>query len=572
MTSLSASAPTKRRMTVADLTERLYESESMLEVLTERLAEMELARDDAGWIRIGDTRVEMDRNAIIDAAYTARMMYLRNPLIWRAAHIQASYVWGQGIEVQAKDEDVNAVVQSFIDHPRNQAELFSHAARLQREVELKLDGNLFLALITDASTGDVHVRSFPLFEVETIITNPQDNREVWYYRRTWDEKEWDYASGQATVTRKTAYYPDWRYEPANKPGTQGGHKVHWETKIYHVRTGGFSDWRFGLSEMYSVLDWARAYKDFLEDWSTLVKAYSRFAWKMTTKGGKAGVAAARAKMGRSAATDGATAPPPLVGSTFVGGEGVDFQPIKTSGATISADDGRRLLLMMAAGTGFPETFFGDVSVGTLATAESLDRPTELAMKNRQTMWAGIYKDIVGFAIEASAKTAGGALTSGSKVTRTGVLVKVELGGGKEADLDIDFPPVVEQGTTAKIDAIIKAATLDGKTLAAIPDMRVVARMLLTALGADDIDTILEGLFPKDVETNVLKKPEPAPPAEPSDGGDDEQPEPDDDAEDPDEEPTSNERSARNTRSEEAYRKFTQVAEAFLEKYGAVDAR
>lgn len=576
MTNQSASARTKTR-SLAALQEALETSENNFELLQERLAELELAKDDIGWIRIGETGTELSRESITLAAHAARMSYLKNPLISRAVKIQAAYTFGQGVEIQARDDEVDEVVQAFIDHPRNQQEIFSHQARIQRDVELCLDGNLFLALLVDKADGTVHVRSFPLFEVEKIITNPDDMREVWYYRRTWDQKAWDYATGEATVERKTIYYPDWRYNPANKPGTLGGVKVDWGTKIYHVRTGGFSDWRFGLSEVYAAIDWAKAYKEFLEDWSTLVRAYSRFAWKMTTKGGKTGVAAAKAKLGRAAAGEGNTAPPPMVGSTFVGAEGVDFTPLKTSGATVSAEDGRRLLLMVAAGTGFPETFFGDVSVGTLATAESLDRPTELQMKNRQALWTAVYKDLTTFAIESSALSAGGALSKGSKVDQRGIsFVVVELGGDKDPGVDIDFPSVVEQGTKDKIEAIISAATLDGKTLSSIPDMRFVTRLLLTALGVDELDTVLEDLFPKDIETNVLLKAEEPPADKNTEDDPNAPPKPDGDLPDPSEEETVDdedapEKPAAKQRQTEAYRRLAEASQIFIKKYGVTDA-
>ena len=55
--------------------------------------------------------------------------------------------------------------------------------------------------------------------------------------------------------------------------------------------------------------------------------------------------------------------------------------------------------MVAAATGLPESFFGDVSVGTLATARSLDRPTELKFHSRQTLWADVLRDLLGYVID-----------------------------------------------------------------------------------------------------------------------------------------------------------------------------
>src|SRR5262249_50712420 len=157
--------------------------------------------------------------------------------------------------------------------------------------------------------------------------------------------------------------------------TVRGVPVRWDAPIYHIKTGGFSDMRFGVPEIYAAVDWAKAYKEFLEDWATITRALSRFAWKASTKGGQRGVAALKSRLSTtlgSGAGMGETTPPPVTGSIAVMSEGNNLEPIKTAGATTSMEDGRRLLLMVCSALGLPETFFGDVSVGTLATATSLD--------------------------------------------------------------------------------------------------------------------------------------------------------------------------------------------------------
>ena len=105
------------------------------------------------------------------------------------------------------------------------------------------------------------------------------------------------------------------------------------------------------------------------------------------------MSAAKAKLGGTLGGGGAADMPPAVGSTFISGPDVKIEPVRTAGATVGADDARRLLLMVAASFGLPETYFGDASVGTLATARSLDRPTELKMIDRQTLWSDTLRAI-----------------------------------------------------------------------------------------------------------------------------------------------------------------------------------
>jgi hypothetical protein len=502
-----------------------------LQLLTERLAELEMALFNDGWARLGQqTEREFSRDGLGQIAYLARLMYLKNPLIQRGVQIQAFYVFGQGVTISHEDEDVNKVIQSFLDDASNSEELTSNAAMLDKEHQLQLDGNLFFALFGNRVSGRVRVRTIPFDEIQEIVTNPEDAREVWYYKRVWNQAKLDLASGTSTTTNETTWYPDWRYRPSSKPANIGGAPVKWDVPVKHVKVGGLGDMRFGVAEVYAQIDWAKAYKEFLEDWATLTRAYSRFAHKLSVPGGARGVAAAKAKLGTTYASGGneaETNPPPVVGSTFVAGQGVDLSAIKIGGANVSAEDGRRLLLMVAAGAGLPETFYGDVSVGTLATANSLDRPTELKMKTRQTLWADIFQNLISYVLETAIKA--GKL-DGQMFSEEDGTPKIELAGDIDAEPTITFPPILEHDVNARVDAIVSAATLDGKTPAGTMDDETLIRLLLAALGIQDPDKVMDALQKEEEEQAAAAAdspdttPAPAPDAQPTPDGED-QPEP-----------------------------------------------
>jgi hypothetical protein len=128
--------------------------------------------------------------------------------------------------------------------------------------------------------------------------------------------------------------------------------------------------------------------------------------------------------------------------------------------------------MVAAGMGLPETFYGDVSTGNLATASSLDRPTELKFIDRQALWAEAYQVILGWVIQRRR----GAVT--------------DIATKAPPRITVTFPPILEHDVQKKIGAIIAAATLDGKQRAGTVPLEDVARMVLTALGVDDVEEIL----------------------------------------------------------------------------------
>jgi hypothetical protein len=515
---------------VLTLTERLDERiDQASEVeLRERLAEIELALEDRGWLQLSISgQRELSRGGLRDAVSIARLMWVGNPLIKNAVNVQTNYVWGQGVNIVAKADPVNKVVQSWLDFPPNRREFTGHASRLITEVEQQLSGNGFWALFTRPDTGMVRIRSIDIDEIWDVVRNPDDANEPWYYLRVWTP-DYDPVVGLKIAGEQREYLPAWNhpllYEP-KRPLKLGEIPIRWDAPTYHLATGGLKGRKFGMPEVYAALDWARAVKRDMEDYATIRRALARFAWQLKRKGGPAAVAAARARLNTSLGTEELESnPPPATGSTFVAGDGTDMQPIRTAGSAPSPDEGRRLWLMVAAGTGIPETMLsGDSTVGNYATAKSLDRPTELEMRNRQAMWAGVWSDILGFVIDQAALAPRGPL-AGRLVTDPYTRVQVVQIGpkGKPLDrrVDIDFPSILERDVVARVQAIVGATTLNGQAPAGTLRPETVSRLLLTDLLQDDVDEELaamdaQGLFdPPEATPKPEDQPPPAAPPAP----------------------------------------------------------
>jgi hypothetical protein len=472
------------------MTEDVQSLRNQVALMQESVAELELALEDQGWTRMLWTSAqEFSRSGLRTINDVARTMWLKNPLIKRGVDVQTHYVFGQGVSITAQDEAVNEIVQAFLDDAKNQAELTNAQAMQTKERELQLFANLFFVFFTDrAQGGRVRIRTIPVNEIDDIICNPEDAKDPWFYQRTWVQTDLD-----GTQRSQTVCYPDWRHV-GRKERTVRGHPVDWDTPVYHVRVNALGDMRFGVSEVYSAIDWALAYKNFLEDWATLSRAYSRFAHKLTLAGaGSTKVAAATAQI--------EAAGRPMAGSTFVAGEGVDLAPMRIGGANVQAEDGRRILLMVCAALGLPESFMGDVSVGTLATAKSLDRPTELKMVARQTLWGDVFDAILQFVIVQAVRYGElpGRVTAEDDGTPAVTLgVDPETGKERSTAITVQWPPILEHDVAASIESIVKAATLGGSASAGtIPDERYLTRLLLSALGEQDVDALVAEMFPED---------------------------------------------------------------------------
>lgn len=466
------------------------------ELLQERIAELELALDDVGYERIGDSNFDKQftKASIDKIAAMAKVYWLKNPLIKRAVATQANYVFGQGVDVVAADEDVQTVVDAFMDDSKNRAELTGEQAMLTKETELQVTSNLFFTFFTDPLNGATRVRTIPLSEITRIIYNPDDSKEPWYYYRQWQQPK---EPGSQKYEMHQAMYPDINYMPkGGLPKHFNGIEVMALNPVYHVKTNCLSDMEYGVSEIYAAIDWAKAYKDFLEDWYTIVKSLSKFAWKATSKSGSTGMA--QAKQVLEGAINGGSNPmnsdlPGQAAQVWMSSDNFDLAPMPKSGATVAVDDGRRALLMVCAATGIYEHYFGDPSTGNLATAKAMEQPMLLMFQERQELWTDVFNTILGYVINQSALKPGGKLRGVMSFNDYGESY-VDM-GDTDRSVDVKFPPILQEDVNERIDAIVKSVTLSGQTPANTIDLKTATTQMLTALGENT--DIVDKLFPED---------------------------------------------------------------------------
>lgn len=480
------------------------EQESNL-LLAEQLTELQASLVEPGWESITGQygTSEFNRDGLKRIAALCRLTAVANPLVKRGVSLRVSYVWGQGVQIGARakgddqgEQDVNAVVQGFLDDPSNRTSWTGSQAREEKERALATDGNICAALFTSPLTGRVQVRTLPWEEITDVICNPEDRDEPWFYRREWTARNLDPMTGQTSQDRQVVYYP--ALDIASGIPTGPGRKlrarpktisdavteqapIQWDAPVVHVKVNALDGWKFGIPDVYAVLPWSRAYKEFLEDWAKLVKSLSRFAWRLTTKGSRVGGIAAKLR----------AANPGQAGDVAASDPNVQLEAIPKSGATIDSESGRPLAAMVAAGLGVPVTMLlGDPgTTGARATAETLDRPTELEMGGRRELWMEVEQRILRYVIDSNVRAPQGALKGTVTRDDAGRDV-VTLKGDKDGSMrtvDVSFPSLDDIPVETLVRAISEADAT-GK----VPPL-VIARLLLEALGVDDIDEVLQEL-------------------------------------------------------------------------------
>jgi hypothetical protein len=441
---------------------------------------LQLALEDRGWLSMSITAAQQfSRDGLNRASALCRILAVANPLVKHGLALRHAYVWGQGVEVQGRDDTVNQVVQKF--NTDNEASFSGAQAREELERSLGTDGNVFLALFTSPLTGRVKVRSFPFEEIAEVVCNPDDRDEPWYYLRRWTAEEID-SAGRRRSLRSEAYYPALGYRPRARWKMIDDVEVIWDAPIKHVSVNRLDGWDFGVPDVYSSMPWARAFKEFLENWARLVKSLSKYSWRLS--GDKSSGAQRAAAQVRTAAA----ANPDMIGATAVGAA-ANLEAIPKSGATIDSNSGRPLAAMVAAGLGLPVTMLlaDPGQTGARAVAETLDEPTRLIMQGRRDLWASVMRQVYGHVVDQAIKAPRGPLA--------GTVLRDEYGdevialAGDDADgdrtIDITFPSLSKVDPATVIKGIVDADSTD-----LVPD-EVIARLLLMALGVEDIDDALK---------------------------------------------------------------------------------
>lgn len=465
---------------------------NQVEFLQESLVDAQLALEDRGWNRIGGLtgEDEFDRQYLGDAAGIVKAAVVTNPMMKRGVNLRIAYVWGTGCTISArqddKGQDVNAVIQAFLDDPSNQASFTSSQAHEELERALATGGNVFLALFTNRLTGRVQVRSAPFREVTDIILNPEDRDDPWFYKRTYTTTAVETAAaGMFTRHRTvTVYHPALGHDPKNRPRTLDGHEIMWDAPMVHVSVNRLDGWRWGIGDAYTSVSWARGHAEFLQDWAKLVKALSRFAFQASAKNAR-GAAQTRSRIGVGTGND--------IGQTVITPEGQKFEAIGKSGATIDSESSKPLAAMVAAGLEVPVTMLlsDPGQTGARAVAETLDQPTILMATGRRRLWTSVIVRICEYVIAQSVKAPGGALKGAvARDPGTGREVAA-LRGDEQAGIEVSWPPIDKTPTKDLVETIVKA--WDSGVLP--PEF--IAQELMDALGADNIDELMTKLLDDD---------------------------------------------------------------------------
>lgn len=437
--------------------------------------------EDAGWQAIGQEGEQaLTAEGRRNTSNLCRAMSVINPLIKRGLAVRTAYVWGQGVGIQARadgttegSQDVNVVIQRFLDDQGNRRAFTGAQAHEVHEKALGTDGNVFVALFANPSTGFVRVRTIDPKEITEQVMNPEDASEPWYYRREYVQTVVGERTSRTQDVQRVVWYPALGNDPSRKPSSINGEPIDWSVPVYHVKANPVGKW--GIPDAYSAIPWARAHKEFLEDWARLSKSLARIAWRVSGK--KSSAQQARQALDRVDQAGGVAAFDPTT----------TLEAVPKTGATIDADSSRPLATMVAAALGVPvTTLMSDPGqTGARAVAETLNQPTRLEMQSRRSLWTEAYRAILEYVIDQAILAPRGPLRGSVTVDSfTGERV-IDLAGSEDKTLVFTWPELDDTPVDVLVSAISEADATQK-----IPPLETM-RLLLRALGVRDVDELVE---------------------------------------------------------------------------------
>lgn len=294
------------------------------------------------------------------------MAYERNPMAKRAVKTITQFSMGSGLTLTYRNEDVERVLEEFRANVENCVEQY------EKEFcnDLQVDGELFIRFFDDTDGQTVIVPLLP-WEIAWVKTDPNFIKRVEDYHR------------QGFVSNGVP--GDYQYVVDDIPAAD----------VLHVAINKHSYEQRGRSDLFAILPWLRAYKDWLEDRARQNHWRGAMLLDLSLEGGTpTQVATKRAQMKQ----------PPPPGSVYIHNdkETMEYKDSKIN-ANDAAEDGRQVKLMTAVGAGLPEYMLADGANANLASATAQQLPAlrtfgEYQDINVNQIWRPIYRRVLENAI------------------------------------------------------------------------------------------------------------------------------------------------------------------------------
>ncbi len=382
-----------------------------------------------------------------------------------------------------RDEDpAQAAFDRIFEAEENEA-VFSIEKRQELSNELLINARVVYMFFANPGDGFIKVRTLKNpFEISQIITNPNDDTEVWFYKRTF--------TPNGSSTPKTLYYQFWRLKdrPVRVENDFGGidtydgpedylkRKIDSQARIARAGYGPDAPPVFMVMLEWgpffrAAINWVRQQARFMENRATIVKNRAAYLDEYTVSGGSRAVDAIKAKLASTLNAVGSspnweTNPAPAAGSALIHNEAVKAaQRSLSTGADDAEKDGRMFRTMPAAAFSMPAAllYMDAEASGNLNAIIELMKRAQGLWESYRSVWHGFYRRLVRFVLEMNGYTG-------------------------QVLIDIDAPPLVETALPDYTKAVV-----DGVDAGLVPREEA-ARLYLVRLGSNNVDELVQRMM------------------------------------------------------------------------------
>jgi len=412
--------------------------------------ERELAIEDRGWILLSGVGGEIAPQKRVSLVKLCRLYYNFDPLAAQAIRLWTDYAFGPGMtwEVDDKKEpakkQTKRVLEDFF-YSRDNQPIFGSRGQRRLSDKLLVDGELFFAIFLGKES---RIRTIDPLEITEIITDPDDIEAPMFYKRMWSDRQGkshtDFYRSHQNIKNKSAK------DAMGKSVQQTQDAI-----VYFMPFRNLGQRGSGL--LVPGLDYLKYGKKFVAARVAMMLARTRWAEKLTVKGGQAAVDSVKAVFQDQT---------PQAASTRIENESVTSEVIQPpQDARNAYDDNRMLVLRFCAAVGLFEQYMGDISTGNLATAKTVELPMLKQFQSYQSVWSDAYQDIFDLVLEYN------------HVPEDNWYV------------DKDFPAIAPEDVFAAAQAIVQMVTAFPE-FASAPEVQ---QQALVTLGINDPAQVLDAL-------------------------------------------------------------------------------
>ncbi len=357
--------------------------------------------------------------------------------------------------------------------------VFSIQGRQTLSNQLLTDGECALAFFVNSSTKFIKVRRVETAQIVEFVSNPDDNSEIWFYKRKWTPK--------GSNVAKVLYYRHWKLDGEERDAavawltTKGPLSKEAESRLA-TSTSPTGDrdvlmevltWdtigKRGNPLLKRVLTWIRQNTTFVENRATIVRNRATYLDEFTVAGGSRATEAIRKQMASDYTTSGGVFgavdrnPASAAGSSLIHNKAVNSkQRSAGTDANDAEKDSRIFKTQVGAGVGIPTAllYMDPQMAGSLNSVIELMRRSEHRWLSYRMLWHSFWQSFAIFTLR-------------QRDFETPVMI------------DIDAPPMIQDDLDNATKAII-----NGLDSGLVPPMEA-ARLYLTRLGSNNIDELLE---------------------------------------------------------------------------------